>query len=170
MDTCLTFNSTVLLRDEILIRMQLARLLAAPARIPAREEDKRERRESVLEYMLTWKLQKPSGIFPTATLSCFCSASPLFLILLCVLSLHLLRSASASLYVNVALNPTVWRNNVFSLCGLSLLGDFYSSPPMNIILNHMATESFAALLKSRLLKKAICYPALHNLEQKLPCG
>lgn len=38
MDTCLTFNSTVLLRDEILIRVELARALAAPTRLSAREK------------------------------------------------------------------------------------------------------------------------------------
>lgn len=120
-------------------------------------------------YMLTWELQKPSGEAYFWLQLCLISVPLLlFLWFSCVLSLHLLRSAS--LDVNVALNPTVWRTNVFSLCGLSLLGDFYSSPPMNIILNHTATEPFAALLKSQLLRKAIRYLALHNLEQKSPCG
>lgn len=47
---------------------------------------------------------------------------------------------------------------------------FYSSPAMNIILNHMATESFKSFTEIPVIKKAIFHHALHNLEQKSPCG
>lgn len=41
----------------------------------------------------------------------------------------------------------------FPFLGCCFWEIFFSSPPMNIILNHTATESFKALLKSQLLKK-----------------
>lgn len=116
----------------------------------------------------TIRSREKRDLFLTAPLCYFCSALPLSLILLRVLSLHLLRSAS--LYLNAALNPTVWRLNAFSLSGLLLRGDFYSSPAMNIILNHTATESFTSFTEIPVIKKAILYLALLNLEPKSPRG
>lgn len=107
MDTCLTFNSTVLLRNEILIRMQLVSARAAPASLEAREDKStkeihvvffertnqpfRLKTHSIIFFNVSSEQRNPfriyvdlvtaeavrRGLFLAATLSYFCSSPPL---------------------------------------------------------------------------------------------